>query len=69
MKPTPERSLRAVTAEPRHLFTPSSDPSKTAVQKGKEFEEYFEEGVEEAGITSDPHVNAEFQKKVDIAPG
>ena len=66
-KKTIRHEQRATTVEPRHLFTPLPDPNKSTVQKGKEFENYFKEGVKKADIPAT--VTVKHQKKVDITPG
>ena len=61
--PPPPSRPRASTAGPRFTFNPTPSPNKSSVQKGREFEDYFKEGVLMSRVTS----KVEFQKR--LTPG
>lgn len=48
----------------RFLFTPLSSAYKSSVQKGRDFEDYFERGVKRAWITA----KVGFQKTLTVTP-
>ena len=67
-KSTNPRQRRAATCEPRLLFSPSPG-AKSPAAKGKEFEDYFEKGVERARSGGNISAKVEFQKRLNITPG